>query len=113
MVFPCRKCLFNDLTFLMLPRFTSCYQVLPSVTKCSYNSIFAFGLGKKAGLMNKTDKRSMYFPGSGTPEILSPNLEQAQSKDFPGFEGLGGFDPMPLGFACPHAYPLGPHTSGM
>ena len=46
-------------------------------------------------------------PTTPAPDTLGATLEQAQSKDFSGFKGLGGIDPMPSGFACLHAYPLG------
>ena len=43
-----------------------------------------------------------------THDTLAGGVDLAQSKDFTsGFKGVGGFDPMPLGFTCLHAYPLG------
>ena len=42
-----------------------------------------------------------------THDTLAGGVDLAQSKDFSGFKGLGGFYTMPLGFACLHAYPLG------
>ena len=86
----------------MLPSVTKCYQVLPSVTttkfllldlekkllprvtKCYHNSIFAFGLGKKAGLIKLVDQ-----PTTPAYDTLEGALRASSVKGFLWVQGFG------------------------